>query len=674
MPLRRSPSAVFLLALASVASGLGACGDGGGKSSADDGAVTDAAPAADATTVDGAVGDATLPPDAAALPPDAAPPGPAFCTGATGHRWDPLGTAEPDFFPDGMLVRADATSPSGYRLEITAETAPWTLQAPDLLKDAFQSMNRLTGFGAMGGALFRFTAPVNGLPTTADESVTNPGWQLWDLGQTPPVRVPFEIHALEGGLTVELWPLRPLHLATMHALVVTRAAHADDGDCIAPAPTTQALLGSASVLASLPDAARVSAFAPAYQAALAQLGVDPADVSVLSVFPTHDDLAPVRAAAADVQTRPVAWGAPGDCTEADGLIECQATTTVLDYRDDAGVVDGGREPREGEIPVTYWLPATGTGPFPVVVYGHGLNSHRDEGREFAVRVAERGLAVIAMEAVEHGDHPFIADPSGEDAMRFLGIDLAHLKIDAPRLAGNFNQTNVDRIRLIHLIRTDGDPNGDGVPDFDTTRVAYLGASLGAMCGAGLLALSPDLDAGALTIGGARLVSVVTDTALVAQYKPLIGNLVGSVEAFDRLVPILQHVIDAADPGTWGAHVLQDRFDGRTPPSVYASYGMSDEVVPPAAGRSLARALGAPQLSPVRVPVDLVDVIDDAPVVGNRENGTRTSAFYQLDTVTRDGESRPATHVATAKSDEVAAQIRAFLGAWADGDVPTIVRP
>jgi hypothetical protein len=108
--------------------------------------------------------------------------------------------------------------------------------------------------------------------------------------------------------------------------------------------------------------------------------------------------------------------------------------------------------------------------------------------------------------------------------------------------------------------------------------------------------------------------------------------------------------------------------------VLANFGMSDKVVPPSAGRALARALGAPQLTPVHTPVDLVDVIDADRVEGNWAEGARTAAFYQLETVTRDGSRRPARHVDTAKSDEVAAQIRGFFVPWSQGRAPVVQRP
>lgn len=616
--------------------------------------------------------------DAGGADADATPvPPPEWCDGATAHRYDPLDDEEMDFFPDGTLVRDDDASPTGIRLDVTSENSPWLDATPPLLRESVGALNDLSGFGTMGGVVLRFTAPVNTLPQTADESVSGDGWQWWDLGVDPPERVPFEARTLEDGLTVVLWPLRPLALASEHAVFVTTSAQADDGGCIAPAATTRELLfGEAS---TLPNAERIERFAPAYREAMQRVGLEPGDVSVATVYTTHDDLLPIRAAAARVLDEPVAWGDAGDCTErsADGfaVLQCEASTTVLDYRNAELVVDDTVAPRVGAIPVTYWLPADAEGPLPVIVYGHGLNSRRTEGWEIASRIADAGFVVVAMEAVEHGEHPFIdPDEGSEDALRFLGIDLGALEIDARRIRGNFNQTNIDRLRLVQLIRSNGDIDGDGEAELDGTRVAYVGASLGAMCGAGLLALSPDLDAAVLTIGGARLMSIVTDTPMIEEFRPLIDNLVGSAELFDRLVPVAQHLVDAADPGVWAAHILQDRFDDRVPPSVVAAYGMDDDVVPPASGFALARALGAPQLAPVAVPVDLVEVIEQGPVSGNLADGTRTAAFFQYDRVTRGDSVRSARHTDTAKSEESAAQIRAFLTPWAAGELPVVVNP
>ena len=131
---------------------------------------------------------------------------PAWCEGATAHRYDPDAADDADLFPDGLIEVDDPASPTGRRVDLRAETAPWIAQAP---------------------ALLRFTAPVAEAPADAAASVADPGWRLVELPTG--ARVPFEVELLEGGLTAVLWPLRPLRPGAAHAVVRTTEARAADG-------------------------------------------------------------------------------------------------------------------------------------------------------------------------------------------------------------------------------------------------------------------------------------------------------------------------------------------------------------------------------------------------------------------------------------------------------------
>ena len=590
-----------------------------------------------------------------------------WCDGATVHLWDPLNSTELEFFPDGIFMREDETSPTGWRLDYGLET-PWIANAPALLLDSLAAMYDLSGFGTLGGALLRFSEPVNTVPSGEDASLSDPGWQWVRIDTETPERVPFEARFFEDGRTVVLWPLVSLALDAEYALVVTRDALADDGDCIAPSATTQALLHG------VPGEARLERFAPTYRAAIETLGIAAEDVAAISVYRTHNDVGPVLRAAADVVEQPAEWGRWGGCEPYNGYLACETSTTVLDYRDDDGLVDDTIEPVEAPIPVSVWMP-DGEGPWPVVVYGHGLNSERDEGREIADRLVPEGAVVVSMEAVEHGEHPSVDPDSGDlPALRFLGIDLNNFLIDALAIRGNFNQTNLDRLRLIELLRSQPDLDGDGVDDIVSDKVTYLGASLGALCGAGLLALPSGLDAAVLSIGGARLLSIVTESNILEDYEDVITFVIGSEVLFDRLVPVAQHVVDPADPGLWASHVLRDRFDENLPPSLLVHVGMYDEIVPPGSGFVLARTLGIAHLAPVAVPVDTVEVVE-GPVSGNIADGQRTAAYFQMDRSTRrDGGVQRATHTETAKSNEAAEQIRAFFEPWVDDELPVVIDP
>jgi len=597
---------------------------------------------------------------------------PVYCEGTTAHRWDITDTTDADLFPDGLLEKPDSSTPTGRRIEVSAATAAWLPSTPDLLMDALLGLNDSSGFGTLGGILLRFDGgTVSSAPQTAEESVTDPGWQLLDLGNDTPERVPFEARVLEDGATIVLWPLRPLRLGTPHAFVLTTEATADDGGCISPTTTTRELLYGDT----LPAHPHADETAGRYRAAIEQVGMRPDDVSIITVFTTHNETGTYLELAAVADEEPVEWTAFDGCIERGVVLECTVHTTVLDRRNEVGLIDVDTTPTEHDIPVTVWLPKEGEGPWPVVVYGHGLSSTRGEGYIAARLMAEEGVAVVAMEAVAHGDHPS-ADGTGDSyaaALGFLGLDLTTLSINPRLLRGNFDQTNLDRVRLLKLIREHGDIDGDGDLELDGDGIGYLGVSLGAILGSQLLAVSPEIEGAVFSVGGARLMSIVTDTAALTDFEDLIAALIGSKERFDRLVPIAQHVVDPADSGLWGAHVIRDRFDDAPAPSILLQVGIDDEVVPKTSGFALARAMGLPHLTPVAEDVALLDTAD-GPLAGNSDDGLATHAFFQFDRVTRSGEVGPAYHVQTPTSEEGQLQMGHFMTSWLHDGVPEAIDP
>ena len=148
---------------------LTACDDGSASEDPEpDGALPDAADA-DMAAPDMAVRDAFIDP---------------WCPGPVEQRYDPLGSDELELFPDDLLTREDPDSPTGIRLDVRVENAPWVATVPNLLAAAIADLNVLSGFGTHAAAVMRFTGPVT--PTEAD-------FALYDLSQDPPVAVPVEI-------------------------------------------------------------------------------------------------------------------------------------------------------------------------------------------------------------------------------------------------------------------------------------------------------------------------------------------------------------------------------------------------------------------------------------------------------------------------------------------------
>ena len=592
-------------------------------------------------------------------PPEDGPP--AWCAGATQQMYAPATSTELELFPDGLLQAEDASSPTGFRLD--AARAAWPAHVPDLLIDGIATMNDLSGFGTMGGAVIRFDGPITGLPASADESVTSEGWQIIDVDALE--RVPYEATALDGDRTVRLMPLRPLRKGARHAVVVTTAATTPRATA-SPRPRPPRRCSTASPRTSSPR------LAPRFRAALADLGLDPADISALSVFTTQDDGDTIAAVAAQEAEAPVSWTSEPDCVDRRGIAECTSpspsgTAATRWGWWTRGRPGGGRDPR-------HHLAAGFDTPLPVVVYGHGLGSTGTRGWRI-MRELDPRFALVAMEAVQHGEHPSNVDGSSqaEDAMAFLGITLIPPTVNPRVMRGNFNQTVLDRLRLIRLIREQPDLDGDGVDELDGSTLGYLGISLGAILGPELLVLDGAVDGAVFTVGGARLMSIATESSSLGQYADLLVALVGSEERFDRLAVAAQHMVDPVDPGAWAPHLLQDRLDDQPAPHLLVQIGMYDDVVPPASGHALARAVGAPHLEPVVEPVDLLEVIPEGPVRANGPDGA-TTAFFQFDQVTRGGNVGPAYHVATPESDEGKLQLETFIDSYLEEGVPVILDP
>ncbi len=601
--------------------------------------------------------DAALP-DAEA---DAAPP--VACT--VTHRYDPLTDTQLALFPDDILTVADADSPSGRRLRVDRTTAPWFAEVPALLREAIGGLDGLSGFGTNGGIVLRFSAPVGPLPEDAEASVTGDALWLVDLGTDPPTRVPFEVSTSEGGATLVLQPLRPLRPKTAHAIIATDALRGEDGGCIDPSETTKALLTGEV------DDARLAEISPRVLGAVEAVELPAARVVAAAVFTTHGHLDVLRAVADDVRGRAYTWSEPPTCRAMGAMRACEGVFEASDYRTDEAI-DTPDAKATWRLPVSIWLPSVGDAPYPTLIFGHGIGDRRQSGRYIAEALAQLGIAVIAADALRHGEHPSAIPNDPQPALSFLGLNLTGLKVDTRALRGNFNQTTVDRLQLVELIRDAPDVDGDGAPDLDADRLGYWGISLGGMLGPSLLSLSDAMKVGVLSVAGGRLMLFVTDTAQIAQLRPVLENLSGGADRLHRLLPVAQALVDLADPAMYGPSVLHDRGVEGPVPHVLFPVAVEDEVVPPASGRALARAMGIPHMTPVITPVELIDVVE-GPVSGNLD-GT-TAAYFQYDRITvANNRLAIAGHNNTPLGTEPYLQTYTFLRTWLEDEAPTILDP
>ena len=170
-------------------------------------------------------------------------------------------------------------------------------------------------------------------------------------------------------------------------------------------------------------------------------------------------------------------------------------------------------------------PSTG---YPVVIFGHGFGENAFESPTLvASTFAKAGFVTLAINAVGHGYGPqtllqlTVKGASGttDFVAGGRGIDLngdgtittnEGCFIGWPYPAGLrdcLRQTVVDLMQLVHLVRAGTAIEGSAGVKLDGSRIYYSGVSLGAIYGAMLTAIDPNVRAAGLSSGGGSIVDI-----------------------------------------------------------------------------------------------------------------------------------------------------------------------
>ncbi len=220
-------------------------------------------------------------------------------------------------------------------------------------------------------------------------------------------------------------------------------------------------------------------------------------------------------------------------------------------------------------------PASG---WPIVIFQHGITRNRTDMLAIADTLASIGYAVIAQDLALHGItdpiNPFYVEgtPFGPIANeRTFDVDYANNAADPENPgpdgiiddSGSYfinlsnllvsrdllRQGSADLFTLTATIPT-MDYDGDGVPDFDGSRIAFVSQSLGSIIGATFLAIEENVTTAVLSVGGggiARLLegSPAFGPRIRAGLEGL-GVIAGTAQ-FAQFMVVTQSVLDAGDP-------------------------------------------------------------------------------------------------------------------------------
>ena len=577
-----------------------------------------------------------------------------FCDGTTQVLYDPGNETELLSYPDDWLTRPDSTSPTGHRVDLSVEKAPWVTDIGDIFQPILEDISTRSGFARLGSVVLRFSKPVILGPTDPIESLTDEGLIWLDMSVDPPERVAFTASLGEDHSQMILKPVKPLRPGAQHTFIVTNEYKATDGYCTTPSPVMKGLLRSEVESQYEEQMQRV-------QTVLERVDIDAGNISHLLTFTTQDDLGIFNEVAQVISENDYEWDDIPTCNGED-ILYCSNSFTANDYRTN-GAIEDTEAIDQWSLKVHSWFPTDIEPPYPVIIYGHGLNSSADAGSAVANIVAPLGFATFAIDALHHGQHPIANPDSALPALIFLGINLGDFTFDSRSLRGSFDQSAADRLQLIQLLRQHPDIDGDGTVDIDPDQLVYYGISLGGLMGSQLMA-NTDIDAGILAEGGGDLPVFSTDTTTVDSLEDVLEFLVGPPDVFDRMLPVMQTGVDSSDPAVWATHVLQNRLDDSPIPNVLFPVCVEDDTVPPATAKALAHGLGISHMTPILDAVPMLD-IEEGPLQGNHHSGA-TAAYFQFDRISQNGEVIPSNHDNLPNSPEAKWMFRHFLETHLNG--------
>jgi len=519
--------------------------------------------------------------------------------------------------------------------------------------------------------------PLPGREPSPDDAIV-----LADVDPTSPERG--RLFALQVQWDAErgILALRPergvaLHRSRRYAAALTDALRASDGTPLGPSDVFRAARDGER--SDDPAVARTrAAILPALDA-LARSGVARERVVALAAYTTEDVTADVLAARALVQqgpplalagdqdvirgalldellgqpaedrpgidvppiagtggTRSIVHGSIAEVYRgafaAPRLVEGSGTDVGVLRRDAAGNLVAG--PRES-VPFVLTIPAvTERTRLPLVIAHHGFNASRVTGFASAETAARAGVAVLAIDAFQHGDRAASASDD-VNAMRggIAGADgyaeTQPLDVSgrvfgvlgtAPGLAGftgyphaTLLQFAADVFSAVRLVR-DGTLAAElfasvaplAPTGFDPERIGFVGNSLGAVVGASVLVAEPDVRAAVQNVPPGSIVETLAESP---EFRPLVESiflpLLGITGPFDEIerrllmdpiVDLTRWVLEPVDPLALAPYLIADSPRPRGPAEILFQVAATDEVAAPLATASMIGASAAPRVT------------------------------------------------------------------------------
>lgn len=526
-------------------------------------------------------------------------------------------------YPSNRYAKADPSTKTGLRVDLSGATSGDQVAREPAFAGTVAALNRLDGFSTIGPMIVGFSKEIDPAGSEKAMSIVDVDDASPEKGRAIPVFTIYytttDSDATTDDYTLLVHPVVPLRQRTRYAFVIGEGIKAANGRLVEASDDTKKLLST-----------ETGDYAESVRKALpivkAATGTDKDAIRLVTVFTTASvrDVvetmgAARRAAPAPKLSTPFTVEKKGDGPN-DKRVRFVGRYDAPEFRRakppagpatfDVGANNAPIAQKTVSLE-TYltFSDATKSGPRPIVIFAHGLGGDKDGVWGTTERLAELGIAVVGIDAPEHGSR---SDPPTKDGKSdlyqsvtgFFAANPETKQFDMERVRDNFRQMASDQLELVRFLQTLGTldllPVGapDGIPDLDTTRILYLGHSFGSVLGSTIGALAPEIQASCLNVGGDGLATLIRDSGLfgllVDTFRPP-GTPKSDVAKF---FAITQAILDPGDPANYARYTTLEAMPGVSgwrAKDVLLQEVKNDNIVPNTSSEILARALGLAQV-------------------------------------------------------------------------------
>jgi hypothetical protein len=251
---------------------------------------------------------------------------------------------------------------------------------------------------------------------------------------------------------------------------------------------------------------------------------------------------------------------------------------------------------------------TATLPLRVMIFGHGLfgsaEGEMDSGYEKSM--------INTLCTIQIGtDWVGLAYYDVPDVIVYTVRDLNYFNVITDRL----QQAHGNAIMLARLVKgtfvkdpilsLEGPSCTSGctqLADPDNPEIYYYGISDSAIQGTTFMTLTPDIERGALNVGGGPWSFMMFRSSDFPQFKMLIESYYPDRLDQQLLIALSQPLWDFTDPVTYGAHIIKDPLPDTPVKKIILQESRGDGQVPNKSTHILARTIGLNGLAPLVYPV------------------------------------------------------------------------